>query len=375
MTNEQLNELYLKYLQREPSVSDIRAHINKSFANFERELSNCAEYKNLGTAAKPSSPNTKKENLNGKIAILLSGHIRKNPVTKSLLKHFSSYDYDVFIHTWDNIGLKGKETNVNDIVQESAVLKEVNAIPNVKKLQIENNKKYVNSLESTDIEYFNFSSDEPFIKSQLYSILRSHELMEEYQRETNQQYVMVIKLRFDAEIHKAKFDLQLINEINSHDIIFTSDIECHHHEGQGDNDSAAGCMICNRMYYKYHLKEVHNFDHANIICDFYAYGSEKVMKTYCSMYKEYDRICKSFVESNKKQYKKNPAYVFKCGDVYKIRDNECNCNLKIEGANNRRSHIQSLFYYQSSAPERILQTLLKDYMCLKSTHMTAKTVR
>lgn len=372
MTREQLSELYIKYLHREPTNSDVRAHVNKSYEAFDKELSNCEEYKKIQSG---DTVVKKKELDNIKIAILLSGHIRKNTVSSCLKKFFSKYDYDVFVHTWDNVGLKGRETNVDDYVQESVVLKELKNVPNVRKQQIENNKKFVKSLEPTDIEYFNFSSDEPFIKSQLYSILRSHELMEEYQKETNQKYDMVIKLRFDTEIKVVKFNKELFNEINAHDIIFTSDVECHHHEGQGDNNSAAGCMICNRMYYEYKFKEVHNFDHSNIICDFYAYGSEKAMKTYCSMYTEYDKICRDFVDKNKAQYKKNPAYVFKCGNVYKIRNNECNCSVKIEGADNRKSHLHSLFYYSSSAPERILQTLLKDYMCLKSTHMYAKTIR
>ena len=199
--------------------------------------------------------------------------------------------------------------------------------------------------------------------------------MEEYQTETGQKYSMVIKLRFDTEIKLAKFDLELISEINKHDIIFTSDIECHHHDSQGDNDSAAGCSICNKMYYTYKLKEVHNFDHSNIICDFYAYGSEKAMKKYCSMYEAYDDFCREFAPKNKAQYEKNPAFAFKCGKVYKIRDCEHNCHVKIEGAGNRKSHIHALFYYHCSTPERLLQTLLKDYMCLKSTHFYAKTIR
>ena len=60
---------------------------------------------------------------------------------------------------------------------------------------------------------------------------------------------------------------------------------------------------------------------------------------------------------------------------YNIRDVESNCRCKIEGADNRKSHVHALFYYQPSTPERILQTLLRDYMCLKSLHMAAKTVR
>jgi hypothetical protein len=93
------------------------------------------------------------------------------------------------------------------------------------------------------------------------------------------------------------------------------------------------------------------------------------------MYTEYDKICDGYTESNKKQYKKDPAYVFKCDNVYNIRDSESNCNCKLGEADNRHSHIIALLYYKISTPERILQTLLRDYMCLKSLHMAAKTIR
>ncbi len=372
MTIEQLTELFVKFLKREPLESDISSHINKNYDIFERELSRCEEFKKI---SKGEVVVTNSGPVTGKIAILLSGHIRKNNVANSIKKHFSKYDYDVFVHSWDNVGLKGRETNIDDTVQRDYVLKEIQTIPNIKKLQLDNNKHFVKTIPANDVEYFNFSSPEPFIKSQLYSVFRSHELMEEYQKETGQTYRLVIKLRFDTEISKATFDKFLFDEVNNHDIIFTSDLDCHHHESQGDNNSAAGCAVCNKMYYTYKLKEVHNFEHTNIICDFYAYGSEKSMKTYCSMYTEYDRICGEYAESNKKQYKKNPAYVFKCDNVYNIRDVESNCRCKIEGADNRKSHVHALFYYQPSTPERILQTLLRDYMCLKSLHMAAKTVR
>jgi hypothetical protein len=323
----------------------------------------------MNTSIETSEPVT------GKIAILLSGHIRKNNVSDSIKKHFSKYDYDVFVHSWDNIGLKGQETNIDDVVQKDYVLNEIQTIPNVKKIQIENNKQFLTNLPESKVEYFNFSSPEPFIKSKLYTILRSYELMEEYQKETNQKYQMVLRLSFDTEISFATFDDALFDEVNNYDIIFTSDLDCHSHETQGDNNSAAGCALCNKMYYSYNLKNVHNSEHTNIICDFYAYGSVKSMKTYCSMYTEYDKICEGYAESNKKQYGKNPAYVFKCGNVYNIRDSESNCHCKLDEADNSYSHIIALLYYKISTPERILQTLLKDYMCLNSLHMAAKTIR
>lgn len=369
MTIDELNELFQLKLRRSPDPSDVSSHLSKEYNQFERELENCAEYKNIVNGG------VKMFATKGKIAVLLSGHIRKNSIAKSLKKHFDGYDYDVFVHTWEDVGLKGDETNINKGTEKENILSSINSIPNVKKIQMENNKQFINNLSESKVEYFNHSSPEPFIKSQLYSILRSHELMEEYKKETKQKYDLVIKLRFDADVTSAVFSDQFLKEVNSHDIVFTSDIKCHVHTSQGENDSAAGCSTCNNMYYKYGLKEVHNVDHANIICDFYAYGCEKVMKTYCSMYNVYDKICESFTKKNMEHYKKSPAYVFKCGNVYKIRDKECYCDILIDKVDNKKSALHALNYYHISAPEEVLRALLKNYMCLKSINMTARTVR
>ena len=369
MTIDELNELFRIKLKRSPESSDVSSHLNKEYNQFERELENCAEYKRINNGG------AKMYATKGKIAILLSGHIRRNTIARSLKKHFHDYDYDVFVHTWEDVGLKGDETNINKGTEKENILSGIETIPNVKKIQMENNKQFINNLPASKVEYFNHSSPEPFIKSQLYSILRSHELMEQYQKEMQQKYDLVIKLRFDADVTSAVFSDNFLKEINSHDIVFTSDVKCHVHTSQGENDSAAGCSTCNNMYYKHGFKDVHSFEHVNIICDFYAYGSEKVMKTYCSMYIVYDEICKSYTKVNMERYKKNPDYVFKCGSVYKIRDKACNCDILIDKVDNKKSALHALNYYNISAPERVLQTLLKDYMCLKSINMTARTVR
>lgn len=354
MTPDQLNELYQKYLNRPPSVEDTRAHLNKPYEAFERELNSCTEY------LKIQGKYIQVENLENKIAILISGHVRGNSILEAFSTKLKKYNYDVFIHTWDNFGLKGKETNLEDKVLREEINKEVKKIPNVKKLCIENNKQFIKNLPQPEHTYFNFSSPEPFIKSQLYSIFKSHELMEEYKRETGITYDAVFKFRFDTKIEQFNITPTTLQEINKYDIIFTSDEGAHIHH---DSGSGAGCMVCNKMYYDFKLKDVHVFEHSNIICDFYAYGSEKVMKTYCSMHNIYESYIKKYEAINFKSLEKFKNYLKKTDNGY---------TLKIKPLSNQEGHIKSFYYFYCSYPERILKDLLKDYMVLKSLAVKAK---
>lgn len=357
MTPDQLNELYQKYLHRQPSGADTRAHLNKSYEAFERELSSCEEH------LKIQGQIVQAGNSENKIAILLSGHIRANTILEAFSTKLKKYNYDVFVHTWDNFGFKGKETNLEDKVSRDAISKEVEKIPNVRKLVIENNKQFIKNLPQPEHTYFNFSSPEPFIKSQLYSINKSHELMEDYKRETGITYRAVFKFRFDTRVEHFSITPTILEEINKHDIIFTSDEGAHIHH---DSGSGAGCMVCNKMYYDFKLKDVHVFEHSNIICDFYAYGSEKVMKTYCSMHKIYESYIKKYEEIN-----------FKSLDKFKdfLKETDNGYTLKIKSGLNQDGHIKSFYYFYCSYPERILKDLLKDYMVLKSMAVKAKHIR
>ena len=82
--------------------------IHENYHEFINEISICQEYLESQKTSKlvGGTANTKP-----KIAILISGHIRNNNINKSF-EHLNDYDYDVFIHTWDNFGFKGSETNL-----------------------------------------------------------------------------------------------------------------------------------------------------------------------------------------------------------------------------------------------------------------------
>lgn len=347
MIREELNFLFKKYLERNFNESEWGLHGHKSKDAFEVELSKCEEYLNLKN----------KNNGELKIAFILSGHIRKNLILKGIENFLKNENYDVFIHTWDNIGIKGNEMSFDDKVETEFVLNEINKYKNIKKYQIENNEEWIKS-QTINFNYFNMSSPEIFIKSQLYSINRSYKLMEEYSIETGTKYDIVFKFRFDCALTEFKLTNRVVSDIANHDILFTPNTDCFH----SHLDYGTSCWACDNMYYKHNRKIVHIFEHTNIICDIFAYGNVNSMKKYCDLYNSYDDLNSSFLEENLKYYKK------------------INSHVKYENGNymvdrTRDGDIDSQYYYYCSYPERLLQKFLRDYMLVESNHIKVKLLR
>lgn len=352
MRIEELIDLFQTYLNRQPTKDEIRVHSKKTFKDFEVEISQCPERKTL--------LNSGKHGKKYKIAILLSGHVRTLPVLASLQKISKSYNFDVFVSTWDNIGIKGRETNINDTVNYDQVLSKINQIPNLKKYIIENNKEFILNNDTKSILYFNHSSPEVFIKSQLYSINKSFQLLKEYIEETDTKYDMVIRARMDSDINKFIITEKMIKDINNHNIIFVPNENC----GHDHPDHGTSCYACDTMYYEHDLKDVHIFEHTNIVCDIFAYGSLDSMEKYCSLYHHYDELNKQFEEENLKSLEKNNVKYKKVDNVYHILNEK-----KYEG------HIKSTYYFYCSYPERLLQKFLRDYMLVKSNNIEVKFKR
>jgi hypothetical protein len=344
MNRNELTVLFNKYLNRTFSEHEWKLHGNKNYKLFENELLNCDEYNNL------------KNNNNNKIAILISGHIRRNTILTGIQKYCNNNNYDIFVHTWDNIGIKGNETSLNDPIVKIKIINELKKYKNIKKHEIENNKNWIQSKENIN-NYFNLSSPEIFIKSQLYSINRSYQLMEEYSKENNIEYNVIFKFRFDCDIIKFSLSQNTIFNIKNNDILFVPNNDNNHNH----MDYGTSCWACDNMYYKYNLKNVHIFEHTNIICDTFAYGNKISMKKYCELYNHYDELNNSFYELNIEQYKKH------------------NKNIKYENGNynlkGMAGHIDSLYYYYCSYPERLLSKYLKDYMLIESKDVKLKVIR
>jgi hypothetical protein len=85
------------------------------------------------------------------------------------------------------------------------------------------------------------------------------------------------------------------------------------------------------------------------------------MKKYCDLYNNYDELNDSFFNDNLKQYQT-------------ITDNIKyeNGNYNLKGHN---GHIDSLYYYNCSYPERLLQKFLKDFMLVQSKEIKLNLVR
>jgi hypothetical protein len=345
MTREELTQLFDTYLKRDFSDYEWKVHNRKDYDSFEHELRNCEEYHN-----------TSKIDDRFKIGILLTGHIRNNDILQGILRKIKKLDYDVFIHTWDNIGKKNNETNLNDVLEMDKVNFEISKIPNVKSVLIENNKKVISKIKTIN-GYFNYSSPEVFIKSQLYSINQSFKLLEEYSEKTKTKYDIIFKFRFDTNIDTFILDDDLIKDIIENNIIFVPNGDNNHIH----SDYGTSCHACDTMYYKYGLKKVHIFAHTTIICDLFAYGSYKSMKDYCDVYNHYDNINKSFIDENMESLKTNGENV-----VFE------NGNYMMQGY---EGHIDSCYYFNCSYPERVLQVHLKKYMLIQSKKVKLNLVR
>jgi hypothetical protein len=368
INQEDISYLFKNYLGREPSLAEIDRHSQKSYYALKAELASCKERKQYmesihGIAFETLKVPEKEVDAfkKIKIAFLISGHVRRNSVLEHIHDYAKIFDLDVFIFTWDNIGLKGTETNLEAAVSLELVKDSINAFPNVRKFKIENNAKYIESIkeETLSVPYFNRSSPELFIKSQLYAVYNSYKLMEEYAAENNIQYDAVFKLRFDLKFTRFNVSPRLIDEVNDNDIIFVPNADV----GHDHPDNVTSCWACDKMYYQYGYRSAHIFEHSSIVCDVFAYGSQKSMKDYCSLFLHYDQMNREFYEQNIKSLQKNP-------DIkYTLEGNTHVLDV------NNKGHYDSVYYFYCSYPERMLQKHLREYMLVRSENVGLRFIR
>jgi hypothetical protein len=285
-----------------------------------------------------------------RVAILVSGHPRTLKIIESINK-INNKNVDVFAFCWDQWGHRTTEIDLKSFLDRDNIESIVKNIPNLKKYRIENNEDFVKSNDDFSIKYINWIRDaEVFVKSQLYAIAKSYELMEEYIKETGVKYDIVVKCRFENYIDRFDVDDQTINDINNNNIIFVPDGASHHHP------FPSYCTKCQRIY-ELGYKTTHIFDHDNPICDVYAYGSVKSMKDYCSLFYRYDELCKQFEDHNMKMMEILQSPHTKRGEAFIVEKND-------------KTHQETEFFYFSSYPERLLAYILSDYMLLRANRIT-----
>ena len=341
MTEKELIALYEKYLNRVPSQKEINFHGGKFADDFEKELATCPE--------RMSSIDDVVAN-NVRYAMLLCGHLRNHRILEFLKT--TDQNIDVFVFAWDNWGHQSTEVSPSDYDPEG-IYSELRSIPNIKKLDIKTNRIFLESImeETHSRTYFNYSSPEVFIKSQLFSIKKAYDLFEQHCQQTGESYDVVMKCRFDCEILKFHMKEKTLARCHGGKHIFVTNDGCHSHPYFSN-----GCMLCNTMY-DIGFVHPHLLDHTNIICDFMAYGSPEAMKHYCGLYNIYDDMCDGFFQENMDTM------------------NRLKLHLHRRGNNYRTNHKDSIFYFKCSYPERLLQYHLKDYVVPSSRDIAAHWVR
>jgi hypothetical protein len=337
-TEEDLQFLFNQYLERDPNDAEYRIHLGKNKTDFENELKNCKERTQLMKQPR--------------VAVLLSGHVRNMDFLKtSYLIKYRRVDF--FIFSWDQQGTWGTETDLNASSIKNYLEKEYNKEARIKKYVIESNKDYIenNSVDET-IKFFRYSKvPEINIKSQLYAVMRSYQLMEDYIKETGIKYDLVVKSRFDMAVTDFTLTTELIEDVNTKKIIFVPD-----HERSGHvHPLPSYCVPCERSY-ESGIKAKHIFAHQNIVCDTYAYGSVDSMKKYCYLYESYEKLCKEFEEHN--------VRVIDQINIPYLKDKE---NYVIPITTNNDILAQKFLF--CSYPERLFMYYLDDYVLPKARHV------
>lgn len=336
MLKSEVHDLFQKYLHRNPTKEEYKRFGAYDFEELESEISVCNERKSILE--------------NPRIAVLVSGHPRTLKIIESL-KRFGHRNIDVFIFSWDQWGHRHTEADLTLGIDRYNIERTIRAIPGVKAYKIESNEEFVKNNDNWDIKYINWiRHPEVYVKSQLYAVAKSYELMEKYIQETGTGYSLVIKCRFENYLERMDINPEFINDVNNHKLIFTPDGREHSHP------FPSYCATCQKAY-ELGYRHMHLFEHTNPICDVYAYGSVPAMKKYCSLFYEYDNLCRKFEDHNVKMMEILKTPHTKRGEAYIIeKTNE--------------THAETEFFYFSSYPERLLSYMLNDYMLLKAKNVT-----
>ena len=149
-----------------------------------------------------------------KIALLICGQMRTfdHPkVLNYLIKLIEKFNCDVFLSTWNNRGvsiwsehaLKQQESIQNQEKNKEIILDNINLIPNIKKYTIDDYEEFINTQSNGEMKSFLNQSPDTLYHSKatsipsLYKLYSAYQLLEEYEKENNIKYDIVIKTRPD----------------------------------------------------------------------------------------------------------------------------------------------------------------------------------
>lgn len=141
-----------------------------------------------------------------KVALCLSGHLRKFDETFPSLRKFflDRYDCDIFIHTWNKMGYQSRFRNDPNIDDTNFKLDKINFLYNPKKIVIEP-IEFIEELRKESYSYAPHLVNEPkpahHMASMFYKIFACNEIRKQYQIEKNIEYDWVIRSRTDLLFH------------------------------------------------------------------------------------------------------------------------------------------------------------------------------
>lgn len=349
-----LRNVFMGYLGRYPTDQEVGAYLT-NFSSHEAIMHKIAYSNESMTISSPFS-RTELNNvvLSGlpepirpkRTAVQISGHLRfYEKVFPYIYKHLIlPNSADVFIHTWD---ARGNQIHSNSIapVPDNTQAVDIELakqlLVNVKLSKVESADEVLNTIQNpTDYLLYGIvhrgkvggSAEPKYITSQLYSMHQASLLREAHERQQNQKYDTVIRLRadylpttpIDAREHTA------------------DDLTIWVPNGISSGHAHPPCRRCKL--------ERHTGPHGADICDVFSVGTSEAISKYCHLYTQLDEIYYELNLLNSKWSSEESGRKF-------VKYAQWN-TINIWAMNSHKYHC----YY----PERIFREYLKNYRLLPS---------
>ena len=204
--NGAINNLLAPQQQiRSPRIQNSNITINHAVLNSYKQINKNETQLESSVNLQTESSLEKNLNTNSlkdlKIALCISGHMRTFETTFPSIQNYilSNLDCDVFIHTWDTLGLSYRHLDVNLKPISSEELKnKINNLFKPKKLIIEPRREFrVSSIMKMKLEP---GRDVHGMLSMFYKIEACNYLKKDYESENNMKYDLVIRFRPDLSM-------------------------------------------------------------------------------------------------------------------------------------------------------------------------------
>lgn len=240
-----------------------------------------------------------------RVAILLAGYVRnsKHASHAPIIEYSNA---DVFVHTWDDIGLKnGRRLIDKKWIAEGSPPTDAAEIERIYRpcdMRVESNASKLDEFSIVGrirpiFLYAGQARDDAtrYINSQLYSIHRAYEMMCEKERKEGFRYHAILRMRFDFEVRS--FSWTGILEDVARGGVYFPHAACNNHRHAG---GGGGCVSCDAG--------VEHARHSNDLCDLWFYGSRDEAAKACEVYlRSYD-IAKDHHEENLRALESQNAY-------------------------------------------------------------------